>query len=264
MFKKALILALFLIFCCSVFSVRLIDPVSLVLSEDSKDLIGSVALGNKIELIFSKELVNKYTGIELLSVLPNGFSYSVEEEIDSIKLFVSVSKDAVVGYYPFKIKLIGPNGSDVVSFTLRVGSNLLDVSPSEIFEQAASVDSPVVYKLAFSNRSDGDGLFVVSSDLPSNWLGEDIFSKALFSRTIIVPRGKMVEESFTVYPRLQGEKQFNLIVDFEDTQRSFAFSVDAAPTLKSKLETVFYGLPFYSFSLLPDYFLGGLFSFFLN
>lgn len=264
MFKKASILILLLLFCSSVFAVRLIDPINLILSEDSLDLAGTVALGNQIEFIFSKELTNKYTSIEIVSVLPRGFSYSTKEEKDSMKLFVSVSEDTVVGYYPMKVKLSGPNGFDVVSFTMRVASGLLEVSPSEIYEQETNVDSPASYKLVFSNRSDGEAVFTVTSNLTPNWLSEDIFSKKVFSRTIVVPKGQKVEESFAIYPRLQGERNFNLIVDYEDTEKSFAFSVNATPTLKSKFETVVYGLPFYSFSLLPSYFLNGLISFYLN
>ncbi|MFA6319387.1 MAG: hypothetical protein WCX66_00485, partial [archaeon] len=67
MFKKVFTLGLFLIlFASFVFSVRLIDPLSKELTNNDS-FVGSVSPGNKMELIFSKELTNKYQSLEVVS-----------------------------------------------------------------------------------------------------------------------------------------------------------------------------------------------------
>jgi hypothetical protein len=265
MFKKAFILlVLLLFFSSSVFAVRLIDPLSKTLSLDETNFVGSVPVGNTIELIFSKELVDKYENLSLLTPLPTGFDYEIKVEMESIKMFISVPKNAPVGNYSFTVELFGLGKSDKVSLSFEVLKNSLDVSPVDISEAFVSVNSPASYTLFFVNRSDSDAIFFISTNLPSNWMNEDSLSKENYSKKVIVPRRGNLYESFLVFPRLQGEKEFAVSVSFEDVSKEFLFKVNAQPTLKSKLETIFYGLPFYSFSMLPSYFLNGLFSFCIN
>jgi hypothetical protein len=265
MFKNAFILVTLLLLLSSVFAVRLVDPFSKELSSDGKDYVGSVVVGNTIELMFSKELTNKYQDIEMVSTLPEGFSYDVSSELETVKLFIHVPKTATVGDYPLTISLKGPGVSDKVSFYISVIDTGLAVSPSTKYEQVTNVDGSVTYNLFFVNNSDGDATFSITSNLPVAWMNSDKHSTEKFFKKVYLERNQTFEDSFTVYPRMQGTKEFLVSIDYANTTKDFSFLVTANPTLNSKLETVTYGLPFFSFSLLPSYFVNGLFSLvFLN
>jgi hypothetical protein len=264
MFKNALILFLVLVLASGVFSVRLIDPLSKELLPSETNDVGSVSIGNSMELIFSKELTNPYQSVEVVSGLPTGFDYSVSYELESMKLVISVPKSATIGFYTVFVKLSGPSRSEVIPIRINVIEGALDVSPSEVFLQETSVDGSVIYKFFFVNNSDGLGRFIITSDLPSGWLSEDPLSKQVFSKSVVVPRRENAESTVIVYPRLQGKKDFKVRVSYENSFRDFSFSVVAQPTLKSKLGLVNYGLPFYSFSLLPGYFINGIVSFWVK
>jgi len=265
MFKKSfLLLVLILLFSGSVFAVRLIDPLSKTLSLDETNFVGTVAVGNTIELIFSKELVDKYENLQLVTSLSTGFDYEVKVEMESLKMFIYVPENAPVGNYPFTVELSGPVKSDKVPLSFEVLKNALDVSPADISEASTNVNSIAEYNLFFINKSDSDAVFVVSTNLPNNWMNKNPLNNEKYSKQVVVPRRGNLQEKISVYPRLQGEKEFVVSIAFEDTSKEFAFKVNAKPTLKSKLETVMYGLPFYSFSMLPSYFINSLFSFYIN
>jgi len=261
MFKKALILVAFLILLISsVSAVRLIDPLSKELSSNDA-FVGTVAVGNTMEMIFSKELTSKYQSLEIESSSIKDLNYSIKYEKESIKLFITISKDAPIGTETIKAKFIGSLVSDSIDLTFDVVSQVLRVSPASNAEVTAFVNSNATFKLFFVNNTDSSAVFTIENDLPANW--SDVSSFAVNKKyiTVVVPKRSSLEQSFNVYPRLEGSKEFKAIVKFENTASDFSFKVNALPTLKSKLETVVYGLPFYSFSLLPSYFLNGLLSF---
>jgi hypothetical protein len=264
MFKKAFTLAIFFILLTSlVFSVRLIDPLSKELS-GSDSFVGTVAVGNTMEMIFSKELTNKYQSLEVLSSSIKDLKYSINYEKESIKLFVTVPKTADVERESMQLKFFGSSVSDIVDLELEVVSGVLGVSPVSTAEVNTFVDSKADYKLFFVNNTDSEAVFVISNDLPANWASPSMFELNKSTKKVVVPKRSSLEESFSVYPRLEGSKEFKATVSFENTSKNFSFKVNASPTLKSKLSTVIYGLPFYSFSLLPSYFVNGLFSFALG
>ncbi len=270
MFKKAFILAaLLLLLSSSVFAVRLIDPISKELSISENNYVGTVAVGNTIELIFSKELTDKYESIELVTELPNGFTSSTRNELESLKLFISVPLDTIAADYSISVVLSGSKRSDRVSLYFTAVKGQLKVSPSDVVEQMVNVDSPAEYKIFFVNPTDADASFTISPILPGNWLSANAFAQNvstddLHNIIVVVPKGQKAEKSFFIYPRIEGIKEFKTVVSFEDTQKEFSFAVNAKSTFKSKMEAVFYGLPFYSFSLMPSYYANGLLSFLFN
>ncbi|MFA6268991.1 MAG: hypothetical protein WCW13_03830 [archaeon] len=264
MFKKALILVLVLLLASTVFSIRLIDPLSKDLSLNKTNFIGTVAVGNTIELIFSKELVDKYESIDVVTPLPTGFNYEARVEMEALKLFIHVPMSANPGNYPFSVKLAGSNREDTVPLAFDVLKNALNVSPVDISESTTLVGSVASFKFFFVNNTDSDAVFDISTSLPNNWMNKSPLDMGSFSKRVIVPRRGTLTDTINVYPRLQGKKEFAVTVAYEDTSKDFSFVVNANPTLKSKFESVIYGLPFYSFSLLPSYFVNGLFSLIIN
>lgn len=263
MFKKALILVAFLVLLSScVFSVRLIDPLSKELSS-SDGFVGTVALGNTLEMIFSKELTNKYQSLEIESSSIKDLNYSIKYEKESIKLFVIIPKDAVVGTESIKAKFFGSSASDSIDLTFEVVSGVLGVSPASNAEVTTFVDLGASFKLFFVNNTDSDAVFTIETDLPANWFDVSAFAVNKKTIDVVVQKRSSLEQSFDIFPRLEGSKEFKTTVYYENTSSDFSFKVNALPTLKSKLSTVVYGLPFYSFSLLPSYFLNGLISWFI-
>ena len=268
--KAAFILVLLLLLSTSVFAIRLIDPISKELSKDTPNYVGTVAVGNTIELIFSKELTDKYEELDLATVLPDGFSYNVKNDLESIKMFISVPADATVGDYALQVQLKGSARNDTVPLYFTVVKSIANekeyllVSPSEIFRQETNVDGSAEYKLTLENRTDAQGNFTITTDLPSNWMNQNMLDNSKYSKVVTVAKGQKAEEIIVIHPRLEGDRQFKVTVAYEDTSKEFGFEVKANPTLKSKLEASVYGMPFYSFSLMPSYFLSGLLSFLTN
>lgn len=264
MFKNGWILLAILLLSTLVFSVRLIDPISKELSLNETNFVGTVAVGNTIEFIFSKELVDKYESIKLLTPLPPGFESQVKIEMESLKLLITVPVSANSGSYPFSIELAGPNKTDRVPLSFDVVRGVLDVSPSDSSIVLTSVNGSAAFKLFFVNNSDSDAIFTISTNLPSTWVNESAFDLTEFSKVVKVSRRGSVEKEIVVYPRLQGKKSFVAKINFEDTSKEFYFEVNASPTIKSKFESSIFGMPFYSFSLAPQYFLDGMVSFFFK
>lgn len=259
MFKKALVLAIVLLLACSVFAVRLIEPVSKELTEGT-NFAGTVAPGNNVELIFSKELTNKYTSVEVTSELPAGFNYVTSAGLESLKVSISVPGNAPNGDYPVSVRLSGPGVDDLASLSFTVVRGQLDVSPSVIVEQTVVADSRADYKFFFVNNTDSSAVFDLTANLPANWTNENTFASKTVPQKIIVPRHSSTEQSFSVFPRVQGKKEFSVIVNFEDSKKQFSFAVNALPTLRSKLQAPVFGLPFFSFSVLPSYFADAIVS----
>ena len=260
MFKNQLIWIFVLLLAANVFSVRLIDPISLQLSPTESNFVGNVNVGNSIELIFSKELTNKYDDVKMVSSLPTGYDYEIKNELETVKLIITVPKNAVIGNYPFIVSLIGPNGADKIPVNFNVVTDALIVSESNIAEQTTNVNSVASYSLFLKNKSQGNAIFTLTSDLPEGWMNKNPLFKEKFERKIIVPKDSSMDITFDVYPRLEGKRNFTLNVAYGNTSSDFSFAVNAKPTLESKLEAITYGLPFYSVSLLPSYFLNSLIS----
>jgi len=263
MFKNAIILLLVLVLASSVFSARLIDPISKELSP-TDNFVGTVAIGNTMELIFSKELSNPYESVEVVTPLPSGFATQIKYEMESIKLFVSVPKDAPLGDYPFTVRLSGSSRDDKFGLFLTVVAGALDVSPSSVAENSALIGTPAEYSLFFVNNTDSSAVFTVDNSLPPNWNQQDLFATKQVGKQVVVPKRQSLEEKVIVYPRLQGKKEFVSKISFENTSKDFSFVVNGLPTINSKMSAVSLGLPFYSFSMLPSYFVNGLAAFFFK
>ena len=102
MFKKACFLILIVFLFSQVYSVRLVEPISKEISEDS--FVGAVVGGQTLELIVSKEL-GKFDSLELTNLLPKDFGVKVEDYLESIKIFIIVPKSAPQSDYSLKFKI---------------------------------------------------------------------------------------------------------------------------------------------------------------
>jgi len=260
MFNKAFIVVAILILASSAFSIRLIDPISKELTVGSENFVGVVSPGGTLELIFSKELTDKYELLEVVSLLPTGFTSESVVERESIKLFITVPKTAVVGDYSLALRLSGANKVDDFGISFSVVSGSTNVSPASIAVLDTVVDSSAEYSLFFVNNTDADAVFVVSTDLRADWEQLDVLAKSKVERRVVVPKRQNLEETFVVYPRLQGKKEFKVNVSYENTASVFSYEVNAKPTMNSKFSAVSEGFPFFSLSLLPSYFLNGILS----
>ncbi|MFA5357404.1 MAG: hypothetical protein WC308_00560 [archaeon] len=254
MFKKSLALFsvfLFVILAASnVFAVRLIEPESKVLEGD--DLVGKVYPGGTLELIFSKEN-GKYSEVNLLTALPEEYSFVVTEELEAFKIFITVPKEEVNWRNALSIEFLkaGSSGEkDIANVYFLVENELLSTSMNG-FSKTTYANSPAGYEFVFVNKSDVDAVFSVSSSLSKEW-----FSKA----DVLVPKRSSKIELLLVNAPVQGKRQFDFIVDYSNKSSVFNSSINVLPTIFSKFNSAFYGLPFYSFSLFPSYLLNSLLS----
>jgi len=260
MFKKALVLVLIVILASQVFSVRLIEPFSKDLSQG--DFVGTVSPGSTLTLILSKEL-GKFDTLTLSSGLPNGFDAQIKPDLESIKLLISVPQNAVAGKYDLIAQLSGKSATQDVDVYFNVEKGLLDASPNNN-SQNVLVGQSAAYEFSFVNNSDADVNFVMTPEIgiSSYYFEGQTTPVQEFSKVISVAKKKSAKGSITIIPSTEGQKFIKVSVLMGNTGKSTEFSLrlNASPTIKSKLDAVFFGLPFYSFSMLPNYFLNGLFS----
>ena len=93
--------------------------------------------------------------------------------------------------------------------------------------------------------------FTITSSLPSSWHGN--FAVQVLPKSI-------AKEKDYVTPGISGERRFVFTVDYGGEEKEFNATIKAKPTIESKFASTLNGLPFYSFSLIPNYLLNGLFA----
>jgi len=263
MFKKLLVLCFLALLLGSVFSIRLADPISKELTDN--DYVGSFVAGSTIEFVFSKEL-GKFDTLKLESALPSSFKPRIKNELESVKLFIEISPKAVPGSYPLIVSMSGPNTDETVEVYFLIDNSLIDASLNNYFADAF-VNEPAKFYFSLVNNSYADVSFVIAPDpsLGWYWFSENGSFAGSSSKTILVPKRKTLEEAFTVYPRVDGEKRFFFDVSAIGlAPKQFSARLNGKPTLVSKSVSPMFGLPFYSFSLLPNYFLNALIASFFN
>jgi len=246
--KRVLALIFILLFISSVSAVKLIEPYSKDLIED--DFVGAVPSNSTLELIFSKEN-NKFDSLKLLTTLPEGFLTSTAEELESIKLFINVPKDAFKGSYSITVKLTDSTDvsvTDEVKIFFNVDDELVFVSMDR-FSQEVFVGSKATFEFTLINNSDSDLEYEISSTLSKRWFE---------SKKVLVPKKSKKVEKLSVVPQYEGVRIFNFVATFSDEVKNFQVTINVKPTIRSKFDAVLSGLPFYSFSLIPNYLLNGL------
>jgi hypothetical protein len=261
MFKNALFVLVFLAMLSAVFAVRLVEPIYQE-NLSSGDFVGSIMPGSTLELIFSKEF-GKYDSLKLISSLPAGFEYNMLNETDYAKLSIISPSNAVAGEYPITVELSGPKQTDSLSVYFLVENGLLDVSLDN-YSASAVVGEKASYNFTFLNNSHADVIFKVVPNIPG-YLRTSAFSIAETSMTITVPKKSSKSASLDIFPHMQGQKTFNTTVYFDNSssKKTFSQRLDAMPSLKGKMQSMVYGVPFFSFSLLPSFLIDCLVSLFL-
>lgn len=260
MFKRLLFLSIFLLLVSSVFAVRLIDPIYTDLK--GNDFVGSIIPGSTLELTFSKEF-DKYESLSLISNLPSGFNAKVVNETDFSKVFIYSPTNAVVGEYPLTFEIVGEKQSVVFNIYFLIQNDLLNVSSDNYFSNAL-VSEPSIFNFTFINDSYADVNFIVKPQLPWFWLSDNFVEKEPL--IVTVPLRSSKQEKLVVYPRKQGEIIFDTTVFFDNSKLTKTFSqrITASPSIGGKFESIFFGLPFYSFSLMPNYLINGFLSLYFN
>jgi len=263
MFKKLCIVLILLLLASSVYSVRLIDPISKEI--DIEEYVGSVSPGSTLELIFSKEL-GKFDSLEINSTLPTGFKATVKDYLESIKVLVEVPNNAINDTYSMNLTISGKSTEEINIYFVVV-DGLLDASLNN-YSNETYVGSLADYTLTLINNSHADDEFSITTSLPWYWLTEKGLSGDPTKDNtinIIVPRKSTKEVTIKIYPPTFGEKIFNVVVNTTPKEKKeFSLKINAKQTFKTKTQNIFYGLPFYSFSLIPSFDLIGLFSLLFN
>jgi hypothetical protein len=263
MFKKLCILIIVLFLLNSVNSARLIDPISKTIVDD--EYVGSVSAGSTLELIFSKELGN-FDSLTVDSKLPQGFNTTVKDYLESIKVFVEIPDNAINDSYSLQLTLNGKK-TETINIYFVISDNLLDASlnnyASEVF-----VGERAEYTFTLINNSHADDEFSLSNSLPWYWLNESGLSGDLAQENllkIMVPRKSTKEITLAIYPQTHGEKIFDAVVKLTpNEEKKFSLKVNSKQIFKTKTQSIFYGIPFYSFSLVPSFNIVGLFSLLFN
>jgi len=252
MFKKLVVLVLLICLISSVFSIRLVDPISKTLG--TNNYIGSVAAGSELELIFSKEF-GRFSSLELKSQLPNNFKVEVKDYLESIKLFITIPRGALKTDYSFDILMTGREEESATVYFI-VSDNLLDSSLNNYFSESY-VGQAAEYEFSLINNSHADVEFTISPKVPFSWISET-------KQTIVVPRKSVLKQKVFVTPQFAGNQNFDIVVESVEGKKDFSVLLNAKPTLVGKNKVFFNGFPFYSISLAPSYFFNSLIANFFN
>ncbi|MEK6959219.1 MAG: hypothetical protein AABW59_04195 [archaeon] len=246
------------------FAVRLIDPLNMEITDGS--YVGSIAPGSTLELIFSKEF-GKFDSLRLASSLPKGFEARVKPELESIKLYITVPQKTVPGSYDVSVILSGTATEDMASFYFKVENGLLEVSLNN-YTETKFVKEAAEYQFSLINNSYTDVNFTIvpKTDLSSYSFFNQPVATTVYSKTITVPKRSSIDASLVVYARTEGEKAISTKVMLDNTgkEKVFTLTLDAKPSLSSKLGAARYGMPFYSFPLLPAYLIDAFIGMLLN
>ncbi len=265
MFKKVLTVCIVLLLAFTVSGARLVDPISKDVS--SNDFVGAIVPGSTLELIFSKEL-GKYDSLEVLNSLPSGFEIKVSDYLEAIKVYVISQPNVATGSYSLDIKLLGENKDENVDVYFNVEKDLLDVSLNN-YSSETTVNDKAVYEFYLINNSDADVVFTIQPLIPKYWLAknESPCEDCVSTKTnIIATKQKVTKFVLEVYPKISGERTFDTMIFLgnNDSKKQFTLNIKTNPTFGGKLKSVFYGVPFYSISMLPSYYLTGFFGLLFN
>jgi hypothetical protein len=233
-----------------VFAVKQVEPYSQIISNDN--LVGRAVPNSTLELVFSKEN-EKFDTLKINNNFPEGFSIAIKHELESFKVLVNIPDETNKESY--KINLTFSNSMDssveeTVEVYFLVDSGLLFASMDN-FSQETFTGQAAEYSFTLINNSDAKTYFIVNSSLPSSWHGA--FAVQVLPKSI-------VKEKDYVVPGISGERKFVFTVDYGGDEKEFNATIKANPTIESKFSSTLNGLPFYSFSLIPNYLLNGLFA----
>ncbi len=261
MFKKALFLILFLFLISNAFAIRLVEPISKDLIDNS--FVGSIVPGQTLELIVSKEL-GFFDSLKITSELPDFFSVSVKDYLESFKIIIVSNERTPKTNYNFSFTLQGISSSESVNVFFSVEDSLLD-STLLNYSSNVFVNDSAEYSFLLINNSDADAVFKIEVGLPWYWLGENYFGKKYY-KEIIVPKQSKIIEKIIVFPRIHGEHHFltKIIMQSDYYSKSFTLSSKTSQTITYKLESSLNGFPFFSISILPSYFLTGVLTSIFN
>lgn len=249
MFKKSLVLVLFLLLAMQVFAVTLVDPIRKELSDG--DFVGAMSPGATMELIFSKEF-DKYDTLTVLTPLPSGFTGKIKSEVDSVKLLITASNEVLPSSNDMSVQLTGPSATSTVKVHFTVVKGLLDSSLVNNHQNVV-VGNPAEYAIDLVNKSDATSEFTIKTTIPNYVMGENQNPFGAFVRVVAVPKQSTVREKLILTPVLAGSKNYLVSVSVPEKKNDFSISVDAQPSYRGKLVSPIFGLPFYSFSLSPAY-----------
>ncbi len=242
----------FLVFLCintASAAVHILTPVDVVVPDEGELSLGSIAIGETVELIIDKKLDNipYFDRAELTQVLPKNWAYIPQLEDRTIILEFIIPQTAVEDTYSFPLKVWNskePENAETINFVLYVKKNLLTADVIELIKETAVEDS-VNYDFILINDSIAEHKVRISSTLPSYWFPP---------QEITLKPKQTTEISLPLNPKTYGVRDFKITVESlqNNTKYEFDARIIATSTIASKLKTPLYGLAFFTPSLVPQ------------
>ena len=232
------------------YALKQVEPYSQTLKDDT--LVGRAVPDSTLELVVSKEN-EKFDTLKIVNTLPEGFSAAVKHELESFKVLVTIPGEANKESYKLNLEFYNsadPFSKETAEVYFIVDSGLLFASMDN-FSQETFAGEAAEYAFNLINNSDAKTYFTITSSLPSSWHGNLAVQ--------VLPKS-IVKEKDYVIPGISGERRFVFTVDYGGEEKEFNAIIKAKPTIESKFASTLNGLPFYSFSLIPNYLLNGLFA----
>jgi hypothetical protein len=262
MLKKFVLVVFFLSFFVLVSAeIQMIKPIETVFGESQLINVGQAVRGESVDFIFvSKNGSLVFDSIDLLVVPKNWVVSDAEFFGETVGLTVVIPKNEKTGLRHLRFKLFDasfPSQSKFFDVDLLIKDSLVSSQISPL-KRDAIVGDFVVFDISLLNDSVSDHLVLVSSDLPSYW----------FKPRLVKVGAKSLEQlKLEVVPKVHGLKSFNFRLSSalnDSTISVFPVELIVVSSFESRYSSAFFGVPFFSLSLLPFYLVNAFVSSFLG
>lgn len=259
--KKLFLAVVLLLFSSSSFAtVFLHSPVEAKVSGNERIQLGKVTAGQTIVVVIEKksEKAEKWDSVFVdASLLPLGWGYDVKVAGETITTEIIVPKGAKVASQRINLKALNSRQPELADAFF---ADVSVVGPENVFTAGIDLSrvetrlgEKVLLNITISNNSIATASFLLSSNLPSQWLQ---------ARELTVEPQSTKTFSLGINPLVYGKR--NAVVALSSEQNGFsegfAFELNVFPTIAGKFQAPFFGLPFFSLTLWPYYLVNSLLS----
>ncbi len=263
MLKKALLVLAVLLLASSISAtVFMHKPVEEKVSDGGVVELGRVAKGQTIVIVIERKSEKSYKWNDIgvgAVTLPQGWAYYSKVLDETIELDISVPKNAPSIMQRLNVTAL--NSSQPENFdTFGVNVNVVD--PSSVFvvgidlnSRDMNVNATNPFSITINNNSISRAEFVLGTTFPEKWLGQ--------YGVMVVEPGEVKVFEYSLTPTAYGKKNGVIFVNSAQNDFSVPFDIElnVYPTVVGKFQAPFFGMPFFSISLWPEYLINAFLSF---
>ncbi|MFH1587410.1 MAG: hypothetical protein ABID38_06130 [Candidatus Diapherotrites archaeon] len=241
-------------------SIQLVAPVEGIMEANSTVDLGKVQPGETIILRISTSSGSEERWEQAIvkkdSLPDNWIAKDSAEGEKTIAVEISVPKNARQELYNFSVELSNPRARitpEKINLRVLVEEGLISSSVSSN-TLTTDVGNEASFQIILVNDSVASHRVRISSPLPESWFSAEEIE--------LMPK-ETAKIELGVTPQVYGAKGFRFSVTSLENGKNlgdFEMQIRARPSLPGKFSAANEGLPFFTFSLLPQYLINALLS----